>query len=159
MTHFFVALHLVNNSEHATFDAKERIVTADEALSSVLAVRRDDRTIPLDVDVGNGLRVNPTLIIFQRGRNTTCQSMNTTCPNNSSCNDDGNITNRLKLTDAIVAGIAVGLFFAGLLLGLLLAFTCWCCVKCLGGKGSMNVSSGASAVKYQKQDDELNAFS
>lgn len=92
---------------------------------------------------------------------STCNNteMNNNCTSNSTCNNT-NITNRLKLTDGIVAGIAVGLFFGGLLLGVCLFLTTCVLYKCVSGsKESANISSRDTSVKYKKHADELDNFS
>ena len=116
----------------------------------------------LRVPVANNVTRSPIFLSFGRGRNASNCTTVIVKNNTSTCKNDtnSNITNRLNLTDGIVAGIAVALFFGGLIIGLICVLVCFICHKCLcyGGKGSVNVSGGT--VKYKKHDDdELDAFS
>lgn len=158
-----MTLHLTNVSNIAQVSGT--IVTADQALQTLT-------NATLQVDVGNGLMASPVLVDRTRGRNTTCTiNCNRTCPTATpppcaptptcgptptpkNCNE--NITNKLKLTDGVVAGIAVGLFFGGFLLAIVVVICCYVCVKCLGGAKE---SAKPSAIKYQKHADELDSFS
>ena len=162
-THVFVAFFLTNVSELAAIDP-DLIVTADDASDALVGSAQPGEPLPFQVDIGDGNLVSPFLLQRGRGRNMTCnitQVINNTCPTtpppqgttSMPCGD--NITNRLKLTDGVVAGIAVGLFFAGFIVALLLVLTCCVCLKCMSGKRT----SAPNPIKYQKQSDELDAFS
>ena len=139
-THIFVAFHIIDISDLATISDTDVVVTADEALNMLQV--GDGNPLPFQVKVSETVTVNPTFISTN---NTTCPTM-APCK----CNDD-NITNRLNLTDGIVAGIAIGLFFAGVLSTFLFILFCYCCLKCFR-TGSFNVSTN---VKYNKHDDEV----
>lgn len=162
-SHIIVALILTNLSDLT--QVSNTVVTADEAVQGLVNSAEFGQPLPFKVDVSNGVFVSPVLISRRPGRGTNVCNMtmnnttsNCTTPTTSTtaapC--DSNITNRFSLTDGIVAGIAVGLFFAGFIVALLLLCVGYVCIKCCFGKGSVSIPS---AVKYKKHDNELEAFS
>ena len=65
-----------------------------------------------------------------------------------------NIINSLGLSDGVVAGIGIGLFFLGFFAALISLLVCYICCKCLKMSDSRDVSS----VKYKKHDNELESI-
>ena len=162
-TRIFLHFFLTNVSELAAIDP-DLIVTADDASDALVGSAQPGQPLPFQVDIGDGNLMSPYLLQRGRGRNMTCNItnvINNTCPTtpppqgttNMPCGN--NITNQLKLTDGVVAGIAVGLFFAGFIVALLLVLICCVCLKCMSSKHG----SAPNPVKYQKQYDDLDALS
>ena len=149
-THIFVSLLLTNLSEVAV-DSTDT-VTADYAYQMLQKGLRNNQILPFSVKIpGQNTTLFPSLFTSGIGQNVTCNVVN----NNSSCKDTENITDRLGLTDGVVTGIAVALFFAGLLVGILLMGGCYLGIKCCGKNGgSANI---AASIKYKKHDDEVDA--
>lgn len=178
-----VTVYLTDLSELAQVGENDTVVTAQEA-AELLETTTD--SLPFQVDVGNGVMVTPEVITSRPGRpdsncsnvvvtlNNTCPTFPTspppmttpTCPPTAAstvqktsttvptCVD--NFTSRL--TDGVITGIAVGLFFAGFLLALLVLLIGYCCIKVMC-RGESSLSSGPSAVKYKKHDNELETIS
>ena len=149
-THLFVLLHFMNISDMALVDDRNSIVTADQAVMSLLNKAPIGMPLPFTVEVSEGVTLSPIILSTGPRRNN---STPTEAPTKAPC--DNNITNRLKLTDGIVAGIAIGLFFAGFILALISVFVCFVCTKCFGRSGSLSVSS----IKYKKHEEDLETMS
>ena len=155
-THIFVVLHFTNISDMAQISNMDLVVTADGALKTLQSLADDNMLLQFQVNISNGKMVSPVLVTSNRGRMIACNATCEECPSTTSGTTstpkpEDNITNRLGLSDGVVAGIAVGLFFAGFIFALIFVCGCFTFVKCCMGKESREVSS----VKYQKHDDEL----
>ena len=112
-------------------------------------------TLPFKIEIAENVSVFPILREVGRGRrnfNASCDNNNSTNNGTDKCKD--NITNRLGLTDNVVAGIAVGLFAVGLLLGIIIMLVCVCCVCCWRSSSSVDLQR-AKPVKYERQKDEI----
>ena len=159
-TSIILSVHLANLSSFAKVPPGNQLITSDQAFQKINQSTMTNGTLPFKVLI-NGSLVAPRLLFFGRGRNITLPR-NCSNPNNNTMNGtcDNNITNRLKLTDAVVAGIAVGLFFGGLLIGILGTLIACCICKYLcASKESFDIPRKSSSVKYKKHDDELDSIS
>ena len=153
-----MSLHLANLSEHAQID-RNMVVTADWAFMYIVNTTKPDSTLPFQVIVSDGILVSPLLLRFGRGRDITMKTCNSTGINNSNstCNNS-NLTNRWKLTDEVLIGIALAVFFGGLIFGMCTLFLTRALYKCVAGssKGSTHESRNESlSVKYRKHSDEV----
>ena len=112
-------------------------------------------TLPFKIEIAQNMSVFPILREVGRGRrnfNASCDNTNSTNNGTDKCKD--NITNRLGLTDGVVAGIAVGLFAAGLLLAFVVMLVCMCCVCCWRSSSTYDIQR-TKPVRYEKQKDEI----
>ena len=112
-------------------------------------------TLPFKIEIAQNISVFPILREVGRGRrnfNASCDNTNSTNNGTDKCKD--NITNRLGLTDGVVAGIAVGLFAAGLLLAFVVMLVCMCCVCCWRSSSTYDIQR-TKPVRYEKQKDEI----
>lgn len=113
-------------------------------------------TLPFKIEIADNVSVSPILREVGRGPRVFNVSCNTTDTTNNGtdtkCKD--NITNRLGLNDSVVAGIAVGLFALGLILGVILMLVCLCCVWCWRSSSSYDIQR-TKPVRYERQNDAI----
>lgn len=129
-THIFVTLHIQNLTDIALIDNRK---TANEILSSILMGLEPDGRLPFSFNLQSGSPITPFFF------NVTDGCINTITEAESSS----------ELTNAQIAGIAIGLFLLGLFVGLLLAVVIACIVKCCRS-GNYSVKPGT----YEKHKDD-----
>ena len=134
-----------------------KYVDSQAAIQLLTNNTSDTSALPFKIEIAENVSVFPFLREVGRGRrnfNASCDNTNTTNNGTDKCKD--NITNRLGLTDSVVAGIAVGLFAAGLLLGIIVMLVCMCCVCCWRSSSSSSYDvQRTKPVRYERQKDEI----
>ena len=155
-THVFVTFHISNLTSLARTKV-DSPVTADMAVQRLTNNTAVNTTLPFLIQIAANVSVSPILHEVGRGnRNRTSNCNSTTSNNGTNCNN--NFTNRLGLSDTVVAGIAVGLFLAGILVGLIFMCVCICCIYCWKSTSSYDVqrkADASKAVKYARQEDDV----
>ena len=154
-THVYVTFHISNLTELAR-------MKVPNSVSSYMAVKlltnnsNSGVTLPFKIEIAENVSVSPILREVGLGRrnfNASCNDNNNSTNNGTDkCKD--NITNRLGLNDNVVAGIAVGLFVAGLLLGVILMLVCVCCVCCCRSSSTYDIQR-TKPVRYERHKDEI----
>ena len=153
-THVYVTFHISNLTEVALANTPN-YVDSQVAVQLLTNNTNGTSTLPFKIEIAENVSVFPLLREVGRGRqnfNASCDNTNTTNNGTNKCQD--NITNRLGLTDGVVAGIAVGLFAAGLLFGLFIMLVCMCCVCCWRSSGTYDIQR-TKPVRYERQKDEI----
>ena len=153
-THVYVTFHISNLTDMAVNNIRN-YVNSQVAVQLLTNNTNRTSTLPFKIEIAENVSVFPILREIGRGRrnfNASCDNNNSTNNGTDKCKD--NITNRLGLTDGVVAGIAVGLFAAGLLLGVIFMLVCMCCVCCLRSSGTYDIQ-GTKPVRYERQKDEI----
>ena len=150
-THVYVTFHISNLTDVAAKNVPNPI-NSQVAVQLLTNNTNGSSVLPFQIEIAENVSVFPILREVGRGR----RNFNASCDNNNSTNNGckDNITNRLGLTDGIVAGIAVGLFAAGLLLGIFVMLVCLCCVCCWRSSSTVDLQR-AKPVKYERHRDEI----
>ena len=147
----FITFHISNLTTVAKPPGNS--VTADKATQMLNQSALANSTLPFTIQISENNSVSPILIEIGRGnRNRTSMTCNTNTTNNGTgCKS--NFTNKLGLTDNIVAGVAVGLFLFGLLLGMVFVMVCACCIHCWKSTSTYDLKT--RPVRYEKQIDDV----
>ena len=146
----YITFHISNLTDVA--EGATNSVTANMATKMLTQSLLSNSTLPFTIQLSENNTISPFLIEIGRGNRNRTSTCNTTATNNSTgCHS--NFTSQLGLTDKIVAGVAVGLFLFGLLMGMVFMIVCICCVYCWKSTSTYDLKT--KPVKYEKQIDDI----
>ncbi len=112
---------------------------------------------PFTITIPPNVTVTPSIHIIGQGRavpsncDMPTQAPDTTIP----ATPPNNIQDQLLLKDREIIGIAIGLFFGGMVIGFLLTLLVICICRCVCGVGRGGSYKVGRNVQYKKHNDDV----
>ena len=142
-THFVVTFQISNLTSLAQIDPATN-VTAQQAVDIITNKMVGSNQLPFQIQIYPNVMITPSFIVLGRGRNATRMQCDD-CPTSTPSGARG-------LSTGVVVGIAIALFFLGLIVGFVLQLIFGVVVRWCRGSGSFKIGD---SIKYKKQEDDL----